>query len=649
MVIPITATTALANTANLKKMQRNYACSYPHVILTNPVTSAVEYEGPGDVASLSPVLVSFCMIAMTQKGKTVNSGGLRAIDAYMLSKVPRQTFHNNPQNTLDDASDRTLAKYQRPLAPKKRANLTTWFGAAGMNYLATSSLLWIPELRAATSNHDATNLKDQGYGYKMRLTNLTNMGSELWEVNIPVVDDSTAPPDAICIRVKRVCSHPTVTTPPTPFALTDNSWFDYCPVCSWNGKPAEIIDGQHRVSGTGLSTNREQLIPCNFTFGDDFPSAEKAKLFSEVTVQATSLHELHAINLVYRSSPRGDHPKMKFFSEPNRAMLYEAALTMTASGVLENRIYALPNEKLKKPKGSMASISQIVDWMYDSDLIGAMNATNSSGFATATRISETVCNWFEAIENTAAVSWAGAATWNRSRGGRRSSIGSLNKTPPTEVFVKLLPYIIRHYGISGIVGVSDFQIASTQISQIDIQDGSKYRVMSQRGQANIRNLVYLLSSLISDIGVVPGPAGVTISASRPPPTAASWITGPISTVVDDFSLSASLMTVGSRISRSNVFTISWEVDLHDLVNTKPKGPLNSFDRIPTLKISDSRGNIYFNKTLEPLTMSKIFNAPLTDLNTGITATPGTTVNIELTYGHVDTISPPVTETMTFVL
>ena len=377
MARPIRIDSALASRDNLIKMEQNFACEYDHVLRSGPLAGSIEYEGPGESTTQHPISIKFFAISMRQKSRTIFSGAIRPIDDYMLGKVPRQMFHNNPANTLNDARDRSMKNYQRPLTSKKRTNLTSWFSAAGDNYIATSSLLWLDDLNQAIDDDQAEEYSAQGTGYRQQKVSLPGFAGSCFEFCIPVVDNSSGS-SGIKIRVKRECrgSHG---SSHSSFTLSNNNWFDYCPICEWNGKPGEIIDGQHRISGSALSTKSTQLIPCNFVLGDDFNSAEKSKMFSEVTVEATSLDDLHAVNLVYRMRPRRDHKKMKFATEPDRVLLYEAVMNMTdAGGNLENRFTVVPNEQLGKPRGTMANIVQMVDWMFESDLIGALNSVNSN-------------------------------------------------------------------------------------------------------------------------------------------------------------------------------------------------------------------------------------------------------------------------------
>jgi len=643
MPTPIRATSTVAGT-NVQKaaMELNYACEYDHVVRYTPGTTILEYEGPGNLTDSQPYRMVFGVLSLPQKGKIIHSGGIKALDAYILGSVPRQSFSQTPVETVPDARDGTLLNYQRPLTKKKRVNLTDWFGRAGMNFLATSPLLWLPELYRATTSIDKTAKINANYGVIHETSSIDGFAGVVNQITIPVVDVIFAPADSVCVKVKRSCDeggHPR-------YELTNSNWFDFCPECGWSGKPGQIIDGQHRISGTGLSVASSEIIPCTFMLADDFNAVQKAKLFSEVTVEATSLHLLHAINLVYRSQPPRDHDKMKFSSEPQRMMLYETAITLTAdTGPLQNRIMIVPNSKLAKVKGSMATIKQLVDWMFDSKLIDAITAVNPGAPPSVSMIAGLVSNWFEAIELSANAGWANGATWTRSRGGRGSSVGTLNKAPPTEVLIKILPFIIRHYGVSGIVSTTNFQIASNYISSIDLQDGSNFRQMTggTGGQGNLTNLLYLLESMITDIEVSP-----SIRARSPPATQTSWIASGLTNPVDIFSVSIdSSFIVGNPISASNILRVSWSATSHDLVNTAPKGPLNSSLRKPKLKIYDGP-TIYFEEELENKSMSKTFDNMLVAAN-GVPASPGTNLIFEVTYKHVVSLLGSRTETTTFRL
>ena len=132
-------------------------------------------------------------------------------------------------------------------------------------------------------------------------------------------------------------------------------------------------------------------------------------------------------------------------------------------------------------------------------------------------------------------------------------------------------------------------------------------------------------------------------------TAAPWITSFPSRTVEAFSVSAILPSPGTLIGPTNILSIEIDVTSHDLVNTMPKGPLNSLHRNPNLKITDASGNIYFDEELGVKAVSKTFDTPLTDDTTGYTATAGDVLTVEVTYLHITSGSPPRTESTTITL
>lgn len=621
------------------KELQNFALSYEHIEIP---TSAgiIQYSGPGENGQ--PPFAKIGVISTQQKGKTIHCGSIRAIDAYKLGKVPRQKFSNNPVETLDDATDTTLTNYQRSLTKKRRKDLSDWFGYNGMNYLATGPLIWLPELCNPPNDIDAGNLFDQGKGYIVQKAGIVAGIGIVQEIVIPVVDDAVAAHrNFVNIRVRRVCNHeswPVDTDNPTPspYEMENGNWFDYCPKCGWCGKPAEIIDGQHRISGAGTSTKSDQPLPLTLVTGDHFPNTEKAKLFREVTTKAEPLDDLHGINLVYRSRPWADS-KVKFASEPSTRTLYTGVISAIRRSPLLNRFHVVKNKSNSKPTGSMASIEQVVRWLNTYELIETWDSINTGSACTAANVSDLLVNWFEAIRLT--TGWAGGTTWTTGRGTRGSPLGILNSAPMTEVFCKILPAVIKKHNSPGMPAISDFSCALDYIKVLDFTENSEPRNLTKSGgQKDIDNLVVLISSMIDDLSSPLSPRVNTLTAS-------TWLGSLPRATVDDFDVVATLPATGA-ITSASPLRINWNVTSYDLVSSSPAGPLNSHKQLPSVRVYDAAtSDEYYNEVQS--TGGRFVDIPQLTDSAGVSPTSGTILTVEVTFDNIVKIGPSRTESDTF--
>ena len=605
--------------------------TYAHIINRNAAGTIV-YEGPGTATTGGEgdkTIINLLFIGIQQKGKNIYSGATLAENAYKLGKVPRMNFTNDPSSAANQALDLSLTQYQRPLMDARRMDISSWFNATGINHLATSPLVWLPELENPATSVDLEQKLQDGYGSIYEIQGLIGGIGTVKKISIPVMNNDIVPADAVCIRVRRSCdgggTH-------RPYTAPRNEWFDYCETCHWNGKPGEIIDGQHRISGTALAPNQcTEPIPLNVVLGTDFTPALKSKLFTEVSVESTPLDELHQINLKFRSRPVLDHDKMKFRTDSQRVQLYEACVLLTRSGILQNRIMILPNSRGGRTRGAMATSTQMVNWFCMSGLVSAYEALNGAGSATPAILLEVIENWFEAVSTS---NWGGIAStvlWTSSR----RPVGPINKPAQTEIFSRLLAPTIRQLGIVGVPSSSDFSQITSYLAAIDVRSGQPMmNIWGSGGQNSRNNLVMIMKSMIRDV--------TWGTATTPAANAAAWISSfPLRGPIDAFTVTA---TPGPR--STDPLVITWDVTSNDLVNTAPSGPLNSNLQKPSIRIFQGT-NVFVNESLDAEAVSISYASPMTAIGSGSAMVSGTLCTVEVTYANIESVGPSKTESDTF--
>ena len=605
--------------------------TYAHIINTNPM-GIVDYSGPGTPTaggSGTKTILNLLFIGFEQKGKNIYSGTTLAETAYKLGKVPRMNFTNDPSSAAAEALDLTLTQYQRPLASTRRRDISSWFDSAGINHLATSPLLWLPELKTPATEAELAQFLEDGYGCIYEIQGLVDGIGTVKKIAIPVIEAAAAPADSACIRVRRTCddggAHP-------PYTAPNNEWFDYCETCGWNGKPGEIIDGQHRISGTALAVNQStEPIPINVVLGSDFNSALKSKLVTGVSVESTPLNDLHQIKLKVRARPINDHEKMPFRSEPQRVVLYEACVLLTQSGILQDRVMILPNSKGTRTRGAMATSTQMIDWFCMSSLLSEYEALNGAGSATPAILSDVIKNWFQAVSTS---NWGGipaVSLWSTSR----RPVGVINTAVHTEVFSRLLAPSIRQLAVAGVPSVADFTQITGYLAMIDVRPVSPMmNTWGNGGQNSRNNLVMLMKSMIKD--VTPG------TPTTPELTAPAWISSfPFRGPIDPFTVIA---TPG--LTSADPLAVTWNVTSYDLVNTQPSGPLNSNQQKPSIKIFQG-ANVFVEEALDIEATSKSYPSPITAIGSGAPLVSGTPCTVEITYINFESSGPPRTESTTF--
>jgi len=90
-------------------------------------------------------------VMMFQKGKWISLSRMKAEDILRVTNVPSMEFLRQPKDTVEQALDTSLEKYQRPAEARRLAEINTWFGEDD-NYIVNSGLVWLPDMGALLEN-----------------------------------------------------------------------------------------------------------------------------------------------------------------------------------------------------------------------------------------------------------------------------------------------------------------------------------------------------------------------------------------------------------------------------------------------------------------------------------------------------------------
>jgi len=109
---------------------------------------------------------------MFQKGKWVSLCRMKSEDILRLTNVPSMEFLREPKDTVEQALDTSLEKYQRPAESSRLTEISSWFGDDG-NYIVNSGLVWLPDM-----GDPVDHLGDADIGSKETWTQVPTAGEE---------------------------------------------------------------------------------------------------------------------------------------------------------------------------------------------------------------------------------------------------------------------------------------------------------------------------------------------------------------------------------------------------------------------------------------------------------------------------------------
>ena len=294
-----------------------------------------------------------------QKGRTFYVVSSSAVDLDRLCSVPVIRYETSNADVALDATSTYVKRWQRELNADRTREIARFF-ANPQNLLVNTALIGLPE---SVTFHTNAALRSA--------------------CSIPIN------------WVKKQCPlckwHAPDGHPHT------EELFDTCPSCTWEGRPGQIIDGQHRIRGcasAGAPVWDEKLVASVLVEGQFLPMDE-AKIFTEITTSAVDLHDLHKVYLLYkfglRSTAVGALDDADFRKDPAGAgqhntlglrnrRAYEIAcdLVSKSSSRWHDRISMFPGPEGKARKGDVINADALVyfcePWLKSGPLVDQSQA-----------------------------------------------------------------------------------------------------------------------------------------------------------------------------------------------------------------------------------------------------------------------------------
>ncbi|MDC3302913.1 hypothetical protein OAV04_02190, partial [Candidatus Poseidoniaceae archaeon] len=236
---------------------------YSWIPATHQNTKIAVYAMPNNSADA----VRIRGMMMFQKGKWVSLCRIKSEDILRLTNVPSMEFLREPKDTVEQALDTSLEKYQRPAERTRLTEISNWFGDDG-NYIVNSGLVWLPDM-----GEPLDNLGDADIGSKETWSGVPTDGDEynrivadfpsverpaelrklpesigVKEYRFPTISDSDAGATSEHIRLREVCTE-VIGDPPAICGWTANTYLD-----NFNPR-SEITHG-----GTGYANGQDLAI-----------------------------------------------------------------------------------------------------------------------------------------------------------------------------------------------------------------------------------------------------------------------------------------------------------------------------------------------------------------------------------------------------
>jgi hypothetical protein len=427
-------------------------------------TKIAIYDQPGNQDDA----VKITGLMMFQKEKWVCLSRATSQDILRVTNVPSMEFLRDPAQTVEQAIDPTLERYQRPADRTRLTKVANWFVDDG-NFIVNSGLVWLPTMGAALAalhpdSHgffEKWDLASNGKEYDRVIDEFPDdteernnefkkcsTSSGIRKYQLHTIDDKSRVATPSHIRLREVCDtdngrgglcgwtadkySPGRLLPvielltvgdaeagqkyqveggsgtgmqiefsvgddgdllPSIVDMGDNQylstddlrvshgdgtaetefkikrkWFDICYECGWTGRPGHLIDGQHRTRGA-LDSAHTELLAYNVIQDDDFDSAARSKIFSEVTNTSEPLDLLHRLNLAFRASQNIKISSVEFnFTDDKFRKTYQIAAKLTrgetGKTVMKNRISLLPRHPSQKKnrKGVILNVFNFIKW-----------------------------------------------------------------------------------------------------------------------------------------------------------------------------------------------------------------------------------------------------------------------------------------------
>ena len=346
------------------------------------------YDTPGD--DEDAILINGLL--MKQKEKWVSLSSIKGREAIRLCRVPEMEFRRDPSETVEQALDPDMERYQRPTDPVRRAEILGFFNQ-NENYIVNSSIVWLPSmgeevngnLNGLTGYKDKWDIGPQVDGtlpLEEQHQHPASRGNRTYRIQTEAYGANN---DDRNIILQQICQEPRLDEDGEPrldeygeqeccgYEGHDGSWFDVCPEpkCPWNGRPGHLIDGQHRTRGVAASANPEERIPVNVMEGDSFDEGERSKIFSEVNNNQLGLDDLHRLNLAFRTESAVYVGYNYNFNMQAQRKSYQVAARLTEgkpSDIMKERIHLLPPQpRQQRRRGRMLDAKDFVRWSATRD------------------------------------------------------------------------------------------------------------------------------------------------------------------------------------------------------------------------------------------------------------------------------------------
>jgi hypothetical protein len=332
------------------------------------------YDEPGQ----DDDVIFFNSILTKQKEAWISLGSITGTQAIRMCKVPEMQFLRDPSDSAVQALDEEMTRYQRPTDNSRKNDISTFF-AQDENYLVNSALIWLPEMGDSVENLNGQTGKkerwewgqaDGNHPEEQQKLHPTSYGITQYRIGTESLSEDADPRN---IKLQRECSN-TITNDDGDEVICGQTnpegyWFDVCPnvVCNWNGRPAHLIDGQHRCRGVATSEQPNEYIPVNFMEGNVFDETHRSKIFSEVNNNGKPLDPLHRLNIAYRTGTMVHTSGYQYnFDEQSQKRSYQVAARLTRGQphvILKERIHLLPPHPGKSGRrGRMMGVDYFVRW-----------------------------------------------------------------------------------------------------------------------------------------------------------------------------------------------------------------------------------------------------------------------------------------------
>lgn len=545
------------------------------------------YDSDNDVDDT----VTLVAARVTQKNRNFMLAQSSAHSVDRLCSVPWIDFSKSSGELAAFLRDRTdLSSYQRPVNSTRVNSIDTFWRPNNKNYIVNSVTIWLPQIEHNEGEDE-----------------VHHWGIPFIRYQIPV---SAPGAPGVTIEVADIC-------PVCGLVEPNGLFFDACPrntrsrnlnqrTCTWMGRPGEIVDGQHRIRGTGYAGPRKtQPLPISLMLGDQFNNQRKAKIFKEITTNSAELHVLHRLNLVYKFSGmqtsslgaipgtaadpvdfRGSTPKGVRFRKA-----YETATFMCENGGIGsrwiNRIGLAPTTSGKKQKGVLILADKLVNMIAPWYVVGG-----AFDGLTALDAAEQLAEYLDAILDI----WpspggtpAGGSTLWENRTGRAKKV--LQQSPVISALLLLHPTIHSRAKLAAGGGParSDYENQLRYLEEINWSENAWYNPYSG-GQNQADLLFRIIKGIMEDCTVTNPNAPDGGMGGGPIPVADRRILGGAlvntwseTANPDPFSWGGNTIPIGGfrAVSAANPLILTWRSDLttgHPHLRTRPNVPLNADDK-----------------------------------------------------------------------